>query len=146
MAKKKLNLEIITQEKPLLQEEIDQVTVFTESGEVTILPGHIGLFSKLKEGLLTYRNNEQNSVVAIYGGFMDVSPDGVVTILADAADRAEDLDIAKIEAAQSKAQEVLKGKNPVPQDFAMAETALRKTYLQLKAARSRSKRSNQTQV
>jgi len=138
MANTKLKLDIITQEKELLSTEIDQVTVNTEAGEVTILPGHIGLFAKLKEGLLTYSLAGKTAVVAVFGGFMDVSPDGVVTILADAADRAEDLDIAKIEAARAKAESVLKGKNPAPQDFAMAETALRKTYLQLKAARSRS--------
>lgn len=130
-----LQLEIVTQESKLLDEKIQQITITTESGEVTILPGHIGLFTRLKEGVMRYMQDGKQHVVAILGGFMDVSPSGTVTILADAADRAENLDIVAIEAAKAKAEKVLAEKADSPADYAMAETALRKMYLQLKAAR-----------
>lgn len=132
-----LRLSIITQERKLVEIEVTQLTVMTESGEVTILPGHIGLFTKLKEGLLRYVEDGRPSTVAVYGGFMDVAPGGAVTILADAADRAEDLDLKQIEAARSKAEAVLADKHTSPQDFMIAETALRQIYLKERAARTR---------
>lgn len=132
-----LRLQIITQEKKLAEIEVTQLTVMTSTGELTILPGHIGLFTKLQEGLLRYVENNRESTVAIYGGFMDVAPSGAVTILADAADRAEDLDLKSIEEAKRKAEAVLADKHAKPEDFLVAETALRQIYLKERAARTR---------
>lgn len=132
-----LKLEIITQERKLLEASVSQVIVSTDSGEITILPGHIGLFTKLKEGLLRFFVEGRVQTVAVFGGFMDVSPSGTVTILADAADRAEDLDLAEIQKARLKAEAVLADKHIKPEDFLVAETALRQIYLKERAARSR---------
>lgn len=136
MVHQDLHLAIVTQERQLLSAEITQVTVMTAEGEVTILPGHIGLFTRLKEGMLTYKTNSGGeSSVAIFGGFMDVSPSGNVTILADAADRAEDLDEQEIEQARVKAEAVLKDEKLSQNDFALAELTLSRAYLKLKVAR-----------
>lgn len=135
MAHQDLHLAIVTQERQLLSADITQVTVMTAEGEVTILPGHIGLFTRLKEGMLTYKSSGEEASVAIFGGFMDVSPSGDVTILADAADRAEDLDEQEIEQARVKAEAVLKDEKLSQSDFALAELTLSRAYLKLKVAR-----------
>lgn len=133
-----LKLVVITQERQLLDVTASQVTIQTEVGELTILPGHVGLFTRLVEGLMTYVGEKGGrDTVAIFGGFMDVSPEGTVTILADAADRAEDLDLRHIETARSKAEAVLKDKQASPEAYTLAQTALSQTYLKLKAVRSR---------
>ncbi len=135
MAAKTLTLEVITQERRILEVPADQVTVMTSTGELTILPGHISLFSRLSPGILRYTHDKKENFLAVFGGFMDVSVADRVTILADAADRAEDLDIASVEAAKAKAEKTLEGQFEAPEDFVRAETALRLTNLRLKAAR-----------
>lgn len=131
---KKLTLDIITQERRLLTVETARVTVETVMGEITILPGHIPLITRLTEGLLRYLDDKGNeNVVAIFGGFLELDATGVCSLLADSAVRAEDIDLAKVQLAQKEAAEVLQDKTK-EQQFALAEAALRKTALELRAA------------
>lgn len=134
---KALILDIVTQEKRLLTQETGRVTVETETGEITILPGHIPLLAKLKEGLLRYETGKgSEDIVAIFGGFLEVDAEGKVSILADSAVRAADIDLAKVKKAESEAKSTLSDKNR-ELEFAQAEAALKRTWLELKAANSK---------
>jgi F-type H+-transporting ATPase subunit epsilon len=133
----KLTLDIVTQEKRLLTVETTQVSADTVEGEITILPGHIPLLTRLKEGLLRFKDESgDDEVVAIFGGFVEVDASGKVSILADAAVRAKDIDLAKVERAQKEAEMTLADKGR-EQEFALAEAALKRTWLELKAAKTK---------
>lgn len=134
---KLLTLDIVTQEKRLLTLETARVTVETEMGEITILPGHIPLLAKLKEGLLRFEDVKGNEeIVAIFGGFLEVDAEGKVSILADSAIRAADIDLAKVQRAENEAKVTLADKTREI-EFAQAEAALKRTWLELKAANSK---------
>lgn len=132
----KLVLEVVTQERHLLTESVDQVSAPTVLGEITVLPGHIPLFTKLQDGVLKFSSGNKNQELAVFGGFMDVGPNNQVTVLADSAVRAEELSIAKAEEARKKAELAMKEKKS-DQDFRQAEASLRKALLELKVARRR---------
>jgi F-type H+-transporting ATPase subunit epsilon len=131
-----LFLEVITQEKHLLSVEADQLTAPSVSGEVTILPNHIPLFTKLNDGVITYKQGAHTFEYAVLGGFMDVAPGNKITILADSAVRADDINLAKAQAAKEKAQEAMQNKQSEV-EFKQAEASLRKALLELKVAKRR---------
>jgi len=138
---KTLKLRIVTQERELLEQEVISVTATTEAGEVTILPGHVPLFSTLATGELHYILPDKQDIafVAVSGGFLDVGPDGVVTVLADHALRASDIDEAAAEAAKLRAEEVMRDKSDQrsSQDFRVAEMELMRSINELNIARRR---------
>ncbi|HKY73741.1 MAG TPA: ATP synthase F1 subunit epsilon [Patescibacteria group bacterium] len=134
---KKLKLIIVTQERELLNVEIDQVTVPTSSGQVTILPDHSPLFTQLQTGELIYKAEGKPSSVVVSSGFMDVAPNNVVTILSDTATLESDITIAKAEEAKRKAEESMAQKQD-RRSFIVAEASLRKALVELKIARKRS--------
>ncbi len=141
----KLTLDIVSQEKRLLSTEARQVTIPTVTGEITILPGHIPLVTKLSEGLLEYVDTQgQKEVVVIFGGFLELSVDGILSILADSV-RASDIDLARVEKAQKEAEESLKDKSR-DVEFALAESALRYASLQMKAAKHKVHKANNPNV
>jgi len=88
-----LKLEIVTPEKRVLDAEVDSVTVPTSSGEAGIFPNHAPMISALKPGVLTYIQRGVPGKVALAGGFVEVSG-GSVSVLADGADTAADIDTA----------------------------------------------------
>ena len=134
---KLLTLDIVTQEKRLLTVETARVTVETEMGEITILPGHIPLLAKLKEGLLRFEDDKgREDIVAIFGGFLEVDSEGKVSVLADSAVRAADIDLAKVQRAEKEAKVTLADKTREI-EFAQAEAALKRTWFELKAAGSK---------
>lgn len=129
-----LTLDVVTQEQRLLTVETKQITAETAAGEITILPGHVPLVSRLTEGLLRYRDDKnEEQVIAIFGGFLELDSDGNCSILADSAVRAEDIDLARVKKAEQEALEALKDKGK-EREFALAEAALRHAALELKAA------------
>src|SRR5215216_7201699 len=91
----KIHLEVVTPERKVFEAEVDRVDVPGLDGELGILPGHTELISQLKPaGLLTYYVDEQKGEMAISDGFVEVSPDRVV-VLADKAERPEDIDLKR---------------------------------------------------
>ena len=138
---KLLTLDIVTQEKRLLTVETSSVTIETEMGEITVLPGHIPLLAKLKEGLLRYKDQKgEEEIIAIFGGFVEVEAGGKVSVLADSAVRAKDIDLAKVEHAKKEAETTLTDKSREI-EFAQAEAALKRTWLELKAVSSKPRHS-----
>src|SRR6187397_2503400 len=96
----KLTLEIVTPDRALLREEVDEVVVPGSQGEFGVLPGHTPLLSTLKIGELWYRQGQEKHYLAIAFGFVEVLPDRV-TVLARIAEREQDIDIARAEAAMA---------------------------------------------
>lgn len=129
-----LTINIITQEKHLLTTKADQVTAPAAMGEVTILPGHIPLFTRLTDGIVTYQSGAKTEDLAILGGFMDVAPNDEITIMADAAIRAHDINEAKAKQAVERAKTAMKQKSS-EQEYRLAENDLRKAILELKFAK-----------
>lgn len=128
-----LTLDIVTQEKRLLTTQVKSVTVDTVEGEITILPSHAPLLTRLSEGVLRYTDEKgTEDTVAIFGGFLEVGIDGKLTVLADSAVRSSDIDLAKVEVAKKEAEAVLADKTRAV-EFAEAESALRKAYATIKA-------------
>lgn len=118
------------------------VTVQTTEGEITILPGHIPLFSKLDVGELIYRWDEgsreepMTDTYAVSGGFLDLNPAGEITILADHAIRSTDIDAAQAEEARRQAEEAMQNKESEVQ-FRLAEASLKRALNELRVANKR---------
>ena len=132
----KLTLKIITQEKPLLETEADSVTLPTSEGEITVLPEHVPLFTKLKTGELVFRNQDQENIVVITDGFVDVSPNNIVTVMVDSAIRSTDIDLLKAEEAKKKAEALMSEKLD-QRDFMLAEAQLRRAMMEIQTYRKR---------
>jgi F-type H+-transporting ATPase subunit epsilon len=106
-----LTLEIVTPERPLVRETVDEVTLPGAEGELGILPGHTPLLTTLKVGVLSYRKGDERSYVAIAYGFAEALSDRV-TVLAQIAERAEEIDVAKAKAALERAEQRLTAGGP----------------------------------
>lgn len=105
---KTIKFEIVTPERTVLKQDILQVSVPTTSGEITVLPDHIPLVSVLKTGVIELKLADNNiEIISVSGGFIEVMKDKIV-ILADTAERAEELDESKIEEAKLRAEEAKK--------------------------------------
>jgi len=101
-----IKFEIVTPESVVLKEEILQITVPTRAGEITVLPNHIPLVSSLQPGVIHIKKkNGEDEIISISGGFLEVLKDKVV-ILADTAERAEELDLTRAEEAYARAAEL----------------------------------------
>jgi F-type H+-transporting ATPase subunit epsilon len=101
-----LNLEIVTPEKKVLSEAVDAVTVPTASGEVGILENHAPLISALKAGILSYSKAGATERMMIAGGFLEVSRNNV-SVLADTAERADEIDIEAAKAERESSEREL---------------------------------------
>jgi F-type H+-transporting ATPase subunit epsilon len=143
---KDLKLKIVTPEKVLFEEKVSQVSITTIMGEITILPNHIPLVSQLASGeIIIKKNGDEEDLMAISGGFVEVLPDQVV-ILADTAERAEDIDEERAEEARKQAEEVLKTKTSDAEGFAMFSAKIEKEMARLKVSRKYKKRGLRTGV
>ena len=105
---KKIKFEIVTQEKVILKEMILQITAPTEEGEITVLPNHTPLIANLKPGIIELKKEDKSiEIISLSGGFIEVLRNKIV-ILADTAERAEDIDEKKAEEARQQAEKSLK--------------------------------------
>lgn len=136
---KLLSLDIVTQENRLLQAQATRIMAQTDLGEITILPGHVSLVTSLSEGILRYYDADgAEHIIVVFGGFLELNKDGLCTVLVDSAIRADDIDTAKVKAAQAAAEQVLQDKAK-QQEYLLAESALRQAALKLKAADRRTR-------
>lgn len=130
-----LHLEIVTAERLILSDDVDQVNAPTKDGRVGILPRHMPLLTVLSEGELSIIKDGVRTEFAVFGGFMEVLPDRV-TILADSCDRSDEIDLERAEEARKNAEERLSQRKS-DQDLALAEADLRRALVQIKMAKSR---------
>jgi F-type H+-transporting ATPase subunit epsilon len=140
-----LKLEIVTQERRVYSaDDVEMVVAPGSEGELGILPSHAPLVTSLQEGVMRVKRAEgREEVLAIHGGFMEVLPDHV-TVLADAAERAEEIDLARAEEARQRAEELMKQRREDKVDYVRAEAMLRRSLVRLKAAQGRRRRAMPT--
>jgi F-type H+-transporting ATPase subunit epsilon len=131
----KLQLEIITPQRVVLSEQVDSVTIPAIDGEVTILPEHIPLFTRVVPGEIKYKEGKSEHFMAVQEGFLEVAGDRV-NIITNYAVRSEEIEIAKVEAAKKRAEQNLADKKS-DVDFSLAQAELQKSILELKVARRR---------
>ncbi len=130
----KINFKIATPERVVYKEEVDQITLPTMQGEITILPNHIPLISVLKPGEVLIKKDGEEISLAVSGGFIEVLPDKVVC-LADTAERAEELDVERAEAARKRAEEALNTKRFDAKEFAALSAMMEKELARLKVGK-----------
>lgn len=134
--KKRIKFEIATPERVVLKEEILQVTVPTQEGEITVLPKHSPLVSILKPGVLELKKLDgEIEIISVSGGFVEVLLNKVI-ILADTAERAEEIDIERAEEARKRVEESLKDMRSVDaSQFAQLAAQIEKELARVRSAK-----------
>jgi F-type H+-transporting ATPase subunit epsilon len=132
-----LHCEVVTVERVVFQGDVDMVLAPGIDGQLGILPMHAPLITALTYGeLVLRREGREDEYIAIGGGFMEVGP-GHVTILADSAERPDEIDEAQAEAALRRAEELMAQTRREDVDLARAEAMLRRSMTRLKVAKRR---------
>jgi F-type H+-transporting ATPase subunit epsilon len=126
-----IDLQIVTPDRPVVREQVDEVQIPGSQGYLGVLPGHTPLLTALAVGELWYRKGQEKTYVAIARGFVEILPDRV-TILAKLAERAEEIDPARAEAARQRAEDRLTRMNDI--DYERARVALLKSLTRLNVA------------
>lgn len=134
-----LHLEIVTAERLVYQDDVDMVIAPAYDGTVGILPHHAPFLTTLQTGELIVKKGGVEQSLVIEGGFMEVNA-GRVTVLADAAEHAEEIDIQHAEEARRRAQESLANRSSVESDAA-AQASMRRAVVRLRVARGRRMRN-----
>ena len=127
-----IDLQIVTPERLLVQEQVDEVQIPGSEGYFGVLPGHTPLLASLTVGELWYRKGQEKTYLAIANGFAEVLPDRV-TILAQLAEKAEEIDPSRAEAAKQRAQERLTDQKSEV-DYERARVALMKAMTRLQVS------------
>jgi len=133
-----LKLEIVTAESPVFTGEVDALIAPGTVGQFTVLPHHAAFMTMLEPGELCLRAGGQETFMAISGGFLEVMDDKVI-VLADAAERADEIDDVRAEAAMKRAQEQMRRPLTGP-ELAAAEAALRRSLARLKVSERRKRK------
>ncbi len=128
----KILLEVVTPEKLLLSQEVDEVIAPGSEGEFGVLPGHTYFLSTLRIGELRYRVADQTNHMAVLWGYAEVTPKKV-TIMAEIAEKAEDIDVNRAQAAVERAEQRLKA-GGLPSELKEAQISLEKARLRQKIA------------
>jgi len=135
-----LTVDIVTAERLVLSEEgVDEVVAPGIEGELTVLPMHAPLLTMIKPGVMRIKRGNDETDMAITGGFLEVRDDRV-TILADAAERAEEIDVARAEEARRRAEQQLE-RRETDVDLARVSAELQKALVRLKVAERRRRRT-----
>ena len=126
-----IELQIVVPDRAIVKEQVDEVEIPGVDGYFGVLPGHTPLLAALSVGELWYRKGQEKTYLAIAYGFAEVLPDGV-TILAQLAERAEEIDMERAQRARERASGRLEGKSDV--DYARARIALMKSMTRLQVS------------
>lgn len=128
-----IKFQIITPERVVFSDEIDQVTLNTRDGEITVLPHHAPLVTSLKPGELICKKGESAYPVAVSGGFAEIKAGDTVIILADTAEKAEEIDVTRAEAAKERALKTMRESRQLDHaEFAALQATLDRAMLRLK--------------
>ena len=134
-----IKLDIVTAERVVYSDDVDIVIAPGIEGQLGILPHHSPLMTMLQPGELIARKGSEEFSLAVTGGFFEVRPDRVI-VLADSAERAEEIDIARAEEAKKRAEQRLEEKYAPETDSARTEAALRRSLIRIKVATRRRRR------
>jgi len=133
-----IKLDIVTAEGMVFSGDVDMVVAPGAEGQLGILPHHAPLMTMLHPGELLVRQGSEEFSLVVSGGFLEVRPDRII-VLADAAERADEIDVARAEEAKARAQQRLS--QAVPEvDTTRTEAALRRSLARLKVAEARRRR------
>lgn len=130
-----IKLDVVTAERVVFSDDVDVVVAPGVEGQLGLLPHHAPLMTMLQPGELLARKGGEEISLAIAGGFLEVRPDHVI-VLADAAERAEEIDAARAEEAKRRAEEAL-ARHPGGEEAARLEAALRRSLVRLKVEEKR---------
>lgn len=132
-----IHCDIVTQERIVFSDDVDMVVAPGADGVLGILPHHAPLLTTLKHGELLIRKSGQEFPFAIGGGILEVTP-SKVTVLADSAEHADEIDVARAEAARKRAEELLaQGLPPGSDRFAEIENALKRSNIRLRVGQKK---------
>jgi F-type H+-transporting ATPase subunit epsilon len=129
----KLQLEIVTPNRLLLKDEVDEIQLPGKNGYLGILPGHAPLITELQVGELSYRKEKAVYYTTVAGGFCEVLPDRV-TVLADIAEKAEEIDEARAVASKERAERRLAEVQNPDTDFDRATVSLKKALIRIQVS------------
>ena len=127
----KLKLEIVTPYGLILSEDVDEVSCTGSEGDFGVLPGHVSFFTTLKIGMLAYKKGSATKYVFVNWGYAEVGPEEVM-ILADSAEKSEDIDLERAKAAIKRAEERLKKVEEF--DFARSTSSLERAVARVQVA------------
>lgn len=131
-----IQLEVVTPERRVLAEEVSSVIVPGRGGEMGILPGHAALISELQTGVLTYTEGGSTEQLHVSGGFVEVNNDRV-SVLAEVAERPEEIDTARARMAHDRTEKQLSSWSGTEEDFEKARAKLERSMVRLKLASGR---------
>ncbi len=129
-----IRCEIVSQDRTVFAGDVDIVVLPGAAGEMGILPKHAPVLTTLKFGIIKVRKGGKEEVFTVAGGIAEVQPD-IITVLADAAENVEEIDVARADSARVRAEEALKNAPTDTDAYLAMEAALRKSNLRLDAAR-----------
>ncbi len=128
-----IHFEIATPERIVYKTQADSITIPTSQGEITVLPHHIPLVALLAPGILTVRRQKNEEYLAVSGGFIEIQPSSRVVVLADTAERSEELTLEAVEAARDRAAMLMAEKRHIDNEsFAAAAAGLERELARLK--------------
>lgn len=133
-----LLLEIITPEKVVYKDEVGEVIVTTVNGEIAILPNHVNLLTQVNPGELIVKKGSSVQSIAITGGFLEVN-NNKISILADYAIKAEDIQVARVQEAKNRAEKIMKERS-TDKEMKIAQAEMIKAILELKVATKHKRR------
>ncbi|SEA36607.1 ATP synthase F1 subcomplex epsilon subunit [Desulfuromusa kysingii] len=129
----KLKLEMVTPYKRVLSEEVDEITAPGFVGELGLLPGHTPLLTTLKVGELTYKKGSETYHIAVNWGYLEVENE-TVTVLVDTAEPADEIDLARAQAALGRAEDALKTLSHEDKKYMIMESALQRAMIRIQVA------------
>ncbi len=139
-----IRCEIVSQDRLVYEGDADIVIVPGSLGEMGILAGHAPLLSTLDLGVIRVKSGKDEQVFTVTGGFIEVQPD-IVTIMADAAENVEDIDIDRAKEAMDRASNILADDRPIdPETYLRIQTALKRSSLRLKTVDQYRKRGQRS--
>jgi F-type H+-transporting ATPase subunit epsilon len=128
-----IKLELVTPERLLVSEEVDEIIAPGYEGEFGVLPDHTQFLATLSIGVLRYRKGDRVWKIAVGGGFAEVTPDRVV-VMADVAEKAEEIDVDRARRAHERAETALKDLSMDDESFAKMSGALQRSVARMSAA------------
>lgn len=135
----KVRLRLVTPSRLLLDQEVDEVTVPGALGELGILPNHIVFLTSLEIGEMSYKDGADRIRLALSGGYAEVL-DNVMTVLANAAEFAGEIDVERAQSARQRAETTIEDLNREDQEFITTESALRRALVRIQVAASEVRR------
>jgi F-type H+-transporting ATPase subunit epsilon len=130
---KTIKVTVVTPDGPVYESDVEMVSTKAQSGELGILPGHIPMVAPLQIGAVRLKKEGKTEYVAVSGGFLEVRPDQV-TILAQAAETSDEIDVDRAKRAKERAEERLRAQNQENIDFKRAELALKRALNRISVA------------